>query len=266
MLFRSQEYYENLHECYADLDEPDGMEGISTKIVAPSVLHQIREHESTGRWTSAQSCWEVKLQQTPDEPTNHIGLLRCLRNLGHYGALSLWSQPFEKPLLTLLLFTDSMRTHIVGILHSRNDQADWDRILAPFSIEASLIVGDWEAVEDALRIPDIDGPEVSFGRVISAMRQDDAEQLSRAFSDAREQLGSPIVAAGRESYRRVYDSVVHLHILHELEAIYRERLVHPSEISDKLTKRLASRLESTSPAFRAREPVLNMRRTAFRLV
>ena len=102
-----------------------------------------------------------------------------------------------------------MRTHIVGILHSRNDQADWDRILAPFSIEASLIVGDWEAVEDALRIPDIDGPEVSFGRVISAMRQDDAEQLSRAFSDAREQLGSPIVAAGRESYRRVYDSVVH---------------------------------------------------------
>lgn len=82
-----QVYYENLHECYAHLDEPDGMEGISTKILAPSVLHQIREHESTGRWTSAQSCWEVKLQQKPDDPTNHVGLLRCLRNLGHYGAL-----------------------------------------------------------------------------------------------------------------------------------------------------------------------------------
>ena len=81
-----QEYYEKLHECYADLDEPDGMEGISTKIVAPSVWHQIREHESTGRWTSAQSCWEVKLQQTPEDPACHIGLLRCLRNLGHYGS------------------------------------------------------------------------------------------------------------------------------------------------------------------------------------
>lgn len=84
-----QTYYENLHECYADLDEPDGMEGISTKIISPSVLHQIREHESTGRWTSAQSCWEVKLQQKPDEPANHIGLLRCLRNLGHYGSVPL---------------------------------------------------------------------------------------------------------------------------------------------------------------------------------
>lgn len=80
-----QVYYENLHECYADLDEPDGMEGISTKIISPSVLHQIREHESTGRWTSAQSCWEVMLQKEPDEPANHLGLLRCLRNLGHYG-------------------------------------------------------------------------------------------------------------------------------------------------------------------------------------
>lgn len=80
-----QTYYESLHECYAALDEPDGMEGISTRIVLPTVLHQIREHESIGRWTSAQSCWEVKLQQDPEDPTNHLGLLRCLRNLGHYG-------------------------------------------------------------------------------------------------------------------------------------------------------------------------------------
>lgn len=80
-----QDYYEDLHQCYADLDEPDGMEGISTRILAPTILHQIREHESTGRWTSAQSCWEVELQKKPDDAANHVGLLRCLRNLGHYG-------------------------------------------------------------------------------------------------------------------------------------------------------------------------------------
>lgn len=80
-----QAYYENLHECYAAIEEPDGMEGISTKILAPSLEHQIREHESTGRWTSAQSCWEVRLQRDPDDSANHVGLLRCLRNLGHYG-------------------------------------------------------------------------------------------------------------------------------------------------------------------------------------
>jgi serine/threonine-protein kinase ATR len=78
-------YYERLHEIYAHLDEPDGMEGVSTLILSPSLEHQIRQHESTGRWTSAQSCWEVRLQQSPDNLDFHLGLLRCLRNLGHYG-------------------------------------------------------------------------------------------------------------------------------------------------------------------------------------
>lgn len=78
-------YYERLHEIYAHLDEPDGMEGVSTLLLSPSLEHQIRQHESTGRWTSAQSCWEVRLQQSPDNVDFHIGLLRCLRNLGHYG-------------------------------------------------------------------------------------------------------------------------------------------------------------------------------------
>ena len=80
-----QRHYERLHELYALLEEPDGMEGVSPLILSPSLEHQIREHESTGRWTSAQSCWEVRLQHDPDNLEYHLGLLRCLRNLGHYG-------------------------------------------------------------------------------------------------------------------------------------------------------------------------------------
>lgn len=79
-------YYERLHEIYSHIDQPDGMEGVSTLILSPSLEHQIRQHESTGRWTSAQSCWEVRLQQSPDNLDFHLGLLRCLRNLGHYGS------------------------------------------------------------------------------------------------------------------------------------------------------------------------------------
>ena len=84
-----QTYFEKLHLIYANLDEPDGMEGVSTFVIAPSLEHQIREHESTGRWTSAQSCWEVRLQQSPNDVTLHQGLLHCLRNLGHYGRSAL---------------------------------------------------------------------------------------------------------------------------------------------------------------------------------
>jgi serine/threonine-protein kinase ATR len=82
-------YYEGLHEIYTQLDQPDGMEGISTLILSPSLEHQIHQHKSTGHWTAAQSCWEVRLQQQPDNLDFHLRLLRCLRNLGHYGTVLL---------------------------------------------------------------------------------------------------------------------------------------------------------------------------------
>lgn len=88
-----QAQYERLHEIYAHLDEPDGMEGISTMILSPSIEHQIREHESTGHWTSAQSCWEVQLQRSPNDLGSHVGLLRCLKNLGHYGTIRYYMFP-----------------------------------------------------------------------------------------------------------------------------------------------------------------------------
>lgn len=81
-----QGHYEHIHEIYAALDEPDGMEGVSTMVLMPSLEQQIREHESLGRWTSAQSCWEVQIQESQDDLSLHLGLLRCLRNLGHYGS------------------------------------------------------------------------------------------------------------------------------------------------------------------------------------
>jgi serine/threonine-protein kinase ATR len=84
-----QPLYERLHEIYANLDEPDGMEGVSKLVISPSLEQQIRGHEMTGRWTSAQSCWEIQLQQEPNNLEPHIGLLRCLRNLGHNGNVPL---------------------------------------------------------------------------------------------------------------------------------------------------------------------------------
>ncbi|SCV68802.1 BQ2448_923 [Microbotryum intermedium] len=280
-----QDDYEHLHECYAALDEPDGMEGISTKITSAGVQHQIREHESTGRWTSAQSCWEIMLQEEPMNSHNHVGLMRCLQNLGHYGecdASEVCSLGMSIPVSStepvfVIRRADSMRTHIAGILHSSSDPAVWDRILAPFNIEASLFVGDWDSVEQTLGLPDLTGPEAAFGRVVCAMRDamsaenkaDDGENptssLEQAFLEARMQLGSPIVAAGRESYRRVYDAVVHLHILNELQAIHLAPRTSAMELPPELIARLNFRYGVTSPSFRAREPILNMRRTAFRL-
>ncbi|KAK4058120.1 hypothetical protein OIO90_000859 [Microbotryomycetes sp. JL221] len=256
-----QDYYESLHDCYAALDEPDGMEGISTKIITPSLQHQIIEHESTGRWTSAQSCWEVRLQQKPNDSANHVGLLRCLRYLGHY---------------------DSMRTHIAGVLQIHGDDPEWRRTLAPFGMEAALFAGDWQAVDSIIKIADADGPEIAFGKVLRAIASDEARRdgkdvaddegtptLAEVFSEAREQFGAAIVAAGRESYRRVYDDVVNLHMLEDLRKLHSQKkhvMSKDDHAQNWLVRYARPRFEATSPSFRVREPILNIQRTAFRLL
>ncbi|KAF9450926.1 hypothetical protein P691DRAFT_724995 [Macrolepiota fuliginosa MF-IS2] len=245
------EYYERLHEIYAQLDEPDGMEGVSTLILSPSLEHQIRQHESTGRWTSAQSCWEVRLQQSPDNVEFHLGLLRCLRNLGHY---------------------DTLRTHVRGVLTRK---PEWQDALAGFQIESAWMVGAWDDVRNLAEQSTVQTAQLVIGRVLLAMRNGDPGSISMALANARMVLGAPITAAGPRNYRRSYDAMLDLHLTHELEVIYRavNRLPESSQgrsqerkqIINELSRTLAARLDSTLPTFRFRELVLSMRRTAFSL-
>ncbi|EMD40504.1 hypothetical protein CERSUDRAFT_44292 [Gelatoporia subvermispora B] len=244
-----QGHYERLHEIYAHLDEPDGMEGISTLILSPSLEHQIREHESTGRWTSAQSCWEVRLQQSPDKLEFHLGLLRCLRNLGHY---------------------DTLRTHVKGVL-TRNPE--WEPQLVGYQVESESMVGNWEEVATLVEKTNMQTSAILLAQVLLALRTGDASAISESLAAARKTLGGPVVASGAKGYRRSYDSVLDLHLLHELEIIEKTAsfcsgLGHSperGEIYQRLSHRLDARLDSTFPAFRTREPILSMRRTAFAL-
>ncbi|WVO23083.1 uncharacterized protein IAS62_004428 [Cryptococcus decagattii] len=223
-----QTYFERLHQIYAELDEPDGMEGVSAFVISPSLEHQIREHESTGRWTSAQSCWEVRLQQSPDDPTLHVGLLKCLRNLGHY---------------------------------------DWSLQLAPFAAEAAWIIGDWDTVRQV-------GPDCPpIGQALLALHEDD--DLSSVLTRVRREVGAGITGKG---YTPVYEALLQLHLVQEIALIQDTKkeiqIVSKSKNRHKvvqqhvsqLTASLDSRFYTTSPAFRVREAILSIRRTALGLM
>ncbi|KAI0322491.1 hypothetical protein OF83DRAFT_1093546 [Amylostereum chailletii] len=246
-----QHCYERLHEIYACIDEPDGMEGVSMRIVSPTLEYQIRQHESAGHWTSAQSCWELRLQQAPDNLDYHIGLLRCLRNLGHY---------------------DSLRTHVKGVL-KRNP--DWASALGSFQVEGAWVLGNWDEVQDITNTSDAQTSSMVMARLLLTLRNGNSSALRDALSGARTVLGAPIIAAGAREYRRSYETVLSLHQVHEVEMIHdfvanlplsgansaRQR---QSIIAD-LKKSLLARLDSTLPSLRAREPILSLRRTVFSL-
>lgn len=80
-----QPLYAHLQRIYAHIDEPDGMEGITSTLQARNLEQQILEEENVGRWTAAQTCYELSLQENPNNLDYQLGLIKCFKNLGHLG-------------------------------------------------------------------------------------------------------------------------------------------------------------------------------------
>ena len=79
------ELLERLQLIYAQIDEPDGIEGISAQLNTLNIDQQMLEHQKAGRWVAAQSWYELQLYQAPNDSEVQFNLLTCLRETGQYG-------------------------------------------------------------------------------------------------------------------------------------------------------------------------------------
>ena len=77
--------YERLQEVYTQIDEPDGIEGISAHLQVLNIDQQILEHRKAGRWTAAQSWYELLLAERPDDLEVQYDLLTSLKESGQHG-------------------------------------------------------------------------------------------------------------------------------------------------------------------------------------
>lgn len=77
--------YERLQDIYTQIDEPDGIEGISSHLHILNIDQQILEHRKTGRWTAAQSWYELLLAERPNDVEVQVNLLTCLKESGQHG-------------------------------------------------------------------------------------------------------------------------------------------------------------------------------------
>ena len=133
------------------------------------------------------------------------------------------------------------------------------------------MVGDWDKVRLLVEQSQSELSSILLARVLLAMREGDEQTMVTELSHAKQALGSPIAAVDSQGYRRYYESVLNLHMIHELDIIYQEAMANPLSPHDqqvrieRLQHRLSSRLESTLPSFRVREPILSIRRTALEL-
>lgn len=76
---------EALQYIYTQIDEPDGLEGVSANLNVIDLNQQILSHRKAGRWTAVQTWYEVRLAEYPDNIDVQLDLLTCLKESGQYG-------------------------------------------------------------------------------------------------------------------------------------------------------------------------------------
>lgn len=75
----------HLQYIYTQIDEPDGIEGISAHMHVLDIDQQSLAHRKAGRWTAAQTWYEIQLAENPNSATVQIDLMTCLKESGQYG-------------------------------------------------------------------------------------------------------------------------------------------------------------------------------------
>lgn len=88
--FDQESMYQHLQDIYAQIDEPDSIEGLSTHLHILDPAQQVLEHRKAGRWLTAQSWYELSLEETPEDQEVQVNLLTCLKESGQYGKATIF--------------------------------------------------------------------------------------------------------------------------------------------------------------------------------
>lgn len=74
-----------LQNIYTQIDDPDGLEGVSAHLQHVTLDQQALNHRKAGRWTAAQTWYEIRLAESPDDVDIQLDLLTCLKESGQHG-------------------------------------------------------------------------------------------------------------------------------------------------------------------------------------
>ncbi|KAJ0062993.1 hypothetical protein NL108_010267 [Boleophthalmus pectinirostris] len=241
-----QDHLTFLQTLYAAMHEPDGVRGVNAlRREEPSLREQILEHESIGLLRDATACYDRAIQLESDQIGHYHGVMTSMLGLGQ--------------LSTVI-------TQVNGVLANR---PQWKSDLNTYRVEAAWKLGKWDLLEDYL---ESDCPSSTFGvrlgQLLLAVNKQDSKTFYEKLKLVRKEQVVPLSAASYEcgTYQRGYEYIIRLHMLNELEHTFTDlQKQKSSPKTPQLPLHWAERLEMTQNSFRAKEPILALRRALLSL-
>ncbi|KAI4170794.1 MAG: hypothetical protein LQ343_004683 [Gyalolechia ehrenbergii] len=234
--------YERLQQIYTQIDEPDGIEGISSHLQVLDIDQQILEHRKAGRWTAVQSWYELLLSERPQDADVQYNLLTCLRDSGQHDVL-------------------------LNQIDSFNISSVSSSSPLPFACEASWVTGKWSKLEKYLaHAPaSLNGNfNIGVGRALLALAKNEKENFVKILDDVRRRTAKRLSATNTVSLQACHDVLLKLHALTEIEAIGRGPK-HGSLDRPTMVASLNQRLDLLGAFSSGKQYLLGLRRAAMQL-
>ncbi|KAH6630423.1 phosphatidyl inositol 3-kinase-like protein [Chaetomium sp. MPI-SDFR-AT-0129] len=186
---------QSLQKIYTQIDDPDGLDGVSTLLQDITLDQQALNDRKAGRWTAAQTWYEIKLAETPEDVDIQIDLLTCLKESGQH---------------------DVLLNCVEGMAVNSNK-------VAPFAVEASWATGRWQTLEKYLRLHSAgDVSEVfnlGVGQALLCLRDGKVDKFREHVQMLRDKVAGSMTYTATSSLRASHDAMLKCHVLTDLEII-----------------------------------------------
>ncbi|GLI80066.1 serine/threonine-protein kinase M1 [Penicillium ochrochloron] len=239
----SEQLYERLQDIYSQIDEPDGIEGISSHLSALSIDQQVLEHRKAGRWTTAQSWYELELEKEPDNIDAQWNLITCLKESGQQDAIV-------------------TRFEVLKQYESAASR------LLPFAVEASWITSRWDKLQGYLELcADNRTGEfnVGIGSALNALREKGTTAFVETINELRLGVAKSLTANSVASLQSCHDDMLRLHALADVEAIVHAGPDESHPPKEFLLRTMNRRLDVLGGYLADKQYLLGLRRAAMEL-
>uniref|UniRef100_A0A3B1KAQ1 Serine/threonine-protein kinase ATR n=1 Tax=Astyanax mexicanus TaxID=7994 RepID=A0A3B1KAQ1_ASTMX len=247
-----QDHLTFLQALYAAMHEPDGVRGVNAlRKDEPSLREQILQHESIGLLRESTACYDRAIQLESDQIVHYHGVMNSMLGLGQLS---------------------TVMTQVNGVLANR---PQWKSDLNAYRVEAAWKLSKWDLVEDYLASDQKSNTwGVRLGQMLLSAKKQDSEAFCEKLKLSRKEQVVPLSAASFEcgTYQRGYEYIVRLHMLSELEHAFTELQKESGGTGGGARGSKADlmlnwdpRLLMTQNSFRAKEPILALRRALLSL-
>ncbi|KIW57017.1 hypothetical protein PV05_05622 [Exophiala xenobiotica] len=232
-----QSELQRLQDIYAQIDEPDGIEGISSRMHVLDIEQQVLEHRKAGRWPAVQSWYEMQLVAHPNDTEVQKNLMDCLKESGQYDVL--------------LHHFEGMRSRSTTSLVT----------IAPYAMEAAWATEQWSRLSSYVTGSSGHDFASHIGQIMVAIHENDKAKALTLIEELYGITAAELTPNAITSFQAGHDTLMRLHVLSEVQLIASS----PAEDRTAVLENLRGRLDILGSNVADKQYLLGVRRAVMSL-